>query len=142
MVETGKRMPSAAMLGMLAGIFGKDARWFLDENTEVVAAVGGRAQVFIDGGFSRGTDIVKAIAMGADMVGIGRLYLYGYVAAGAEGIARVIELLDLEISECLGLLGLTSFAGLDRTYLRAAEPVAVPDVHSAFPLLALTPHRY
>ena len=114
----------------------------MDVLPEVIQAVGGRAQVFVDGGFSRGTDVVKAIAMGADMVGIGRLYVYGYAAAGAEGIARVIELLDIEIAECLGLLGLTSFAGLDRTYLRTAEPVTEPGALSAFPLLSLDPHRY
>jgi glycolate oxidase len=109
---------------------------------EVVAAVAGRAQVFVDGGFSRGTDVVKAIALGADMVGIGRLYLYGYAAAGAAGIARVIELLELEMVETLGLLGLADFSGLDRTYLRAAEPVGPVGVHSAFPLMTLDPGRY
>ncbi len=114
----------------------------MDVLPEVVAAVAGRAQVFVDGGFSRGTDIIKAIALGADMVGIGRLYLYGYAAAGAEGIARVIELLELEVEETLGLLGLTSFAGLDRSYLRAAEPVGPLGVHSAFPLMTLDPNRY
>lgn len=104
---------------------------------EVVQAVAGRAQVFIDGGFSRGSDVVKAIAMGADLVGIGRLYCYGYAAAGAEGIARVIELLETEIVECLGLLGLSSFEGLDASYLRAVEAVTPPHVHSAFPLLEM-----
>ena len=102
---------------------------------EIVAAVAGRAQVMIDGGFSRGSDIVKAIALGADLVGIGRLYCYGYAAAGAEGIARVIELLEIEVVECLALLGLASFAGLDASYLRAVEPVVPAHVHSAFPLL-------
>jgi glycolate oxidase len=104
---------------------------------EVVQAVAGRAAVFVDGGFSRGSDIVKAIALGADLVGIGRLYCYGYAAAGAEGIARVIELLEIEIIECLGLLGVTSFAALDASYLRAVEPVTAPHVLSAFPLLEL-----
>ncbi len=102
---------------------------------EIVAAVAGRAQVMVDGGFSRGTDVVKAIALGADLVGLGRLYLYGYAAGGAEGIARVIELLEIEVIECLGLLGLSSFAGLNASYLRPVEPVVSPTVHSAFPLL-------
>jgi len=104
---------------------------------EIVAAVAGRALVMVDGGISRGSDVVKAMALGADMVGIGRLYCYGFAAAGAAGIARVIELLDIEIAECLGLLGLTGFAGLDASYVRPAEAVAVPGVHSAFPLLTL-----
>jgi glycolate oxidase len=102
---------------------------------EIVDAVAGRALVMVDGGFSRGTDIVKAIALGADCVGVGRLYVYGYAAAGAEGIARVIELLEDEVRECLGLLGLASFAGLDASYLRPVEAMVTPHVHSAFPLL-------
>ena len=104
---------------------------------EIVAAVAGRAGVMIDGGFSRGTDIVKAMALGADLVGIGRLYCYGFAAAGAAGIARVIELLDIEVTECLGLLGLTGFAGLDASYLRPVESVVPPSAQSAFPLLTL-----
>ncbi len=102
---------------------------------EVAAAVAGRALVMVDGGFSRGSDVVKAMALGADAVGLGRLYCYGFAAAGAEGIARVIELLELEVVECLGLLGLTSFAGLDGSYLRRVDAVSPPGVNSAFPLL-------
>ena len=109
---------------------------------EVVEAVAGRALVAIDGGFSRGADVVKAIALGAGLVGLGRLYCYGLAAAGAEGVARVIELLELEVAECLGLLGLASFKGLDRSYLRAVEAVYEPHVLSAFPLLTLETHRY
>ncbi len=106
---------------------------------EIVEAVGGRAMVIMDGGISRGSDVVKAIALGADLVGVGRLYVYGLAAAGAEGIVRVMELLEEEVAECLGLLGLSSFEGLDRRYLRAVEAVTEPHVHSAFPLLSL-PH--
>jgi glycolate oxidase len=104
---------------------------------EVVDAVEGRAKVWVDGGVCRGSDVVKAIALGADLVGIGRLYCYGYAAAGAEGIARVIELLEIEIVETLGLLGLTSFKGLNHRHLRHAEPVTPPHVLSAFPHLDL-----
>ncbi len=114
----------------------------IDVLPEVVEAVAGRALIMVDGGMSRGTDVVKAVALGADLVGIGRLYCYGFAAAGAEGIARVIELLEVEVAECLGLLGLNSFAGLDRSYLRPAEPVTEPHVHSAFPLLSLPAFRY
>ncbi len=109
----------------------------MDVLPEIVTAIAGRAQVIVDGGFSRGSDVVKARALGADLIGLGRLYLYGFAAAGAEGIARVIELLDIEICETLGLLGLTSFAGLDASYLRAAEPIGPASIHSAFPLLEL-----
>lgn len=109
---------------------------------EVVDAVGGRAMVVADGGISRGSDVVKAIALGADLVGIGRLYVYGFAAAGAEGIARVVELLEEEVVECLGLMGLSSFEKLDRSYLRRVDTVTEPHVHSAFPLLTLPKFTY
>lgn len=109
---------------------------------EVVDAVAGRAVVIMDGGISRGSDVVKAMALGADLVGIGRLYVYGFAAAGAEGIARVVELLEEEVVECLGLLGLSSFEKLDRSYLRSVEAITQPHVHSAFPLLTLPTYRY
>ena len=109
---------------------------------EVVEAVGGRALVVFDGGISRGTDIVKAVALGADLVGAGRLYCYGFAAAGTEGILRIIELMEEEVIECLGLLGVRSFTELDRSYLRPVEAVMTPHVHSAFPLLELPEYRY
>ncbi|MDT7951715.1 MAG: alpha-hydroxy acid oxidase [Acetobacteraceae bacterium] len=109
---------------------------------EIVDAVGKRAMIIADGGISRGSDVVKAIALGADLVGIGRLYVYGFAAAGAEGIARVIELLEEEVVECLGLLGLSGFEKLDRSYLRSVEMVTEPHVHSAFPLLTLPKYLY
>ena len=117
-------------------------RGALDVLPEVVAAVGGRAKIMVDGGVSRGTDVVKAIAMGADTVAIGRLYLYGLAVAGAAGVAQVLEILENEVCECLGLLGLASFAGLDRSYVHPAHPVTPPHVHSAFPLLNLSDSGY
>jgi glycolate oxidase len=114
----------------------------MDVLPEIVEAVGGRAVVIVDGGISRGSDVVKAIALGADLVGMGRLYCYGLAAAGADGIARVVELLEEEVAECLGLLGLGSFAGLDRSYVRPVEAVTEPHVHSAFPLLTLPAFKY
>jgi glycolate oxidase len=104
---------------------------------EVVKAVGGRARVWVDGGFMRGTDIVKAMALGATTVGIGRLTCAGLAAAGEAGLVRALELLEEEVRLCLGLLGVTSFAGLDASYLHPAEPVTAPHVTSAFPLLDL-----
>ncbi|GAC1346165.1 MAG: alpha-hydroxy acid oxidase [Acetobacteraceae bacterium] len=114
----------------------------MDVLPEVVEAVAGRALVVVDGGISRGSDVVKAIALGADLVCMGRLYCYGLAAAGADGIARIIELLEIEVEECLGLLGLRNFTGLDRSYLRAVDAVTEPHVHSAFPLLSLPVIRY
>jgi len=102
---------------------------------EVLAAVDGRARVIVDGGFARGTDVVKALAMGADLVGLGRLPCFGLAAAGQAGLERVLEILEDEVRICLGLLGVTGWAGLDRSYLHAAAPVGVPHATSAFPLL-------
>ncbi len=101
---------------------------------EVVAAVGGRAQVWVDGGFMRGTDVVKALALGAQAVGLGRLPCFGLAAAGVPGLERVLEILEEEIQTCLGLLGATSLAGLGPAHLAAAAPVGPPGTLSAFPL--------
>jgi isopentenyl diphosphate isomerase/L-lactate dehydrogenase-like FMN-dependent dehydrogenase len=109
---------------------------------EIAAAVAGRARIMIDGSFCRGTDIVKAIASGADLVGIGRLQCWALAAAGETGVLRMLELLEDEVVRCLGLLGVTSFAELDKSYLHAATPTNLPDVFSAFPLLDIEPYRY
>jgi isopentenyl diphosphate isomerase/L-lactate dehydrogenase-like FMN-dependent dehydrogenase len=109
---------------------------------EIVAAVAGRAGIMIDGSFCRGTDIVKAIAMGADLVGLGRLQCWALAAAGEAGIVRMLELLEDEVIRCLGLLGVTNFAELDKSYLHAAAPTNLPSVFSAFPLLDVEPYRY
>src|SRR5688500_10265 len=77
---------------------------------QVVAAVAGRAQVWVDGAFMRGTDVVKAIALGASAVGLGRLPCFGLAAAGVAGLTRTLEILEEEVRICLGLLGVTSLA--------------------------------
>ncbi|MCC6210459.1 MAG: alpha-hydroxy-acid oxidizing protein [Burkholderiales bacterium] len=102
---------------------------------EIVRAVGGRAEVWVDGGFMRGTDIVKAIALGAKMVGLGRLPCLGLAAAGVPGLLRTLEILENEVQTCLGLLGVTSWAELTPRHVTAAPPVGEHDVFSAFPLL-------
>jgi isopentenyl diphosphate isomerase/L-lactate dehydrogenase-like FMN-dependent dehydrogenase len=109
---------------------------------EIVDAVRGRAGIMIDGGFCRGTDIVKGIAAGADLVGLGRMQCYGLAAAGEAGVMRVLELLEDEVQRCLGLLGVTTFAELDRSYLHPVAPTSPPHVLSAFPLLTIDDYRY
>jgi glycolate oxidase len=109
---------------------------------EIVAAVAGRAKIMVDGSFCRGTDIVKAIASGADLVGIGRLQCWALAAAGEAGVLRMLELLEDEVIRCLGLLGVRNFAELDKAHLHAATPTNLPDVFSAFPLLEIEPFRY
>jgi isopentenyl diphosphate isomerase/L-lactate dehydrogenase-like FMN-dependent dehydrogenase len=110
-------------------------RGSMDVLPEVVDAVAGRAAIIVDGAFMRGTDVVKAIASGAQAVGVGRLECLGLAAAGVPGLVRALELLEEEIRICLGLLGVPNLAGLNRSYLHAAVPVARPHVTSAFPLL-------
>ncbi len=104
---------------------------------EIVAAVGGRAPVIVDGGFNRGTDIVKALAAGASVVGLGRMQCIGLAAGGQAGLVRLLEILEQEIHICLGLLGAASWAELDRSYLHAAPAVGAGDTLGAFPLLNL-----
>lgn len=109
---------------------------------EVVDAVAGRARIMVDGGFCRGTDVVKALAAGAHLVGLGRMQCLALAAAGEAGLMRMLDLLEDEIRRCLGLLGVTGFAELDRSYLHAAAPTNAPHVLSAFPLLAVDDYRY
>ena len=89
----------------------------------------------MDGAFARGTDVVKAIALGAQAVGIGRLACCGLAAAGQPGLERVLELLEDEIKIAMGLLGVSRLDDLDRSYLCPATPVTLPHATSAFPLL-------
>jgi glycolate oxidase len=117
-------------------------RGALEVLPEVVRAVAGRATVIVDGAVMRGTDVVKAIALGAHAVGIGRLQCIGLAAAGQAGLVRVLELLEDEIRICLGLLGVSRWGALDASYLHAAAPVVFPHVTSAFPLLNLDDEGY
>jgi len=114
----------------------------IDVLPEIVEAVGGKARIIVDGGISRGTDVVKAMILGADAVAVGRLYVYGLAAAGGPGIVRLLEILQHEITICLALLGVTSFAALDKSYICPARPVVIPHVHSAFPHLDLPRETY
>ena len=109
---------------------------------EVVEAVGGRAKVWLDGSITRGTDVVKAIILGADCVVVGRLYVYGLAAAGGPGVVRLFEILEDEVRICLSLLGVNSYGELDRSYIRAAQPAVQSHVHSPFPHLDLPIEKY
>jgi glycolate oxidase len=113
-------------------------RGALEVLPEVVRAVAGRATVLFDGGIMRGTDVVKALALGAGAVGIGRLQCLGLGAAGQAGLVRALELLEEEVRIALSLLGVASWGALEASHLHAAPPVTVPHALSAFPLLDLT----
>jgi isopentenyl diphosphate isomerase/L-lactate dehydrogenase-like FMN-dependent dehydrogenase len=86
---------------------------------EVVAAVKGRIEVLMDGGVRRGSDIIKALCLGARAVLCGRAYAYGLAAAGQPGVARALEILKSDAERTLRLLGCASVAGLDRSYITA-----------------------
>ena len=108
----------------------------MDVLPDIVAAIP-NTKVIVDGGFCRGTDVVKAMALGAHSVGLGRLYCYGLAAAGPEGIVRLLEILEDECHSALGLTGVRSWSELTPDHVRkGAHPVVLPNVHSAFPLLA------
>ena len=82
---------------------------------EVVAAVGGRAEVLLDGGVRRGADALKAVCLGARAVLIGRAYAYGLGAAGTAGVARALEILRADVLRTMKLLGVSSVGELDRS---------------------------
>ena len=107
----------------------------IDVLPEVVDAVAGRAEIIVDGGFLRGSDVVKAIARGAGCVGVGRLLAFAIAAAGRAGVVRMLELLETELRICLGLLGVNRLDQLDESCLHAAAPVTPSHALSAFPLL-------
>jgi glycolate oxidase len=99
---------------------------------EIVSAVGGKADIVLDSGIQRGTDVLKALALGAKAVAIGKLQGWGLGAGGAPGLVRVLELLEEEIKIAMGLLGVTSMDQLDASYLTKAEPVTLPHEMSAW----------
>ncbi len=101
---------------------------------EVAEAVDGRAEVLMDGGILRGTDIVKAVALGAKAVGIGKLHGWALAAAGEPGVVRMLELLELEIRTAMGLMGVTSLAQLSPQSVRLVTPVSTGSVTSAYPM--------
>jgi L-lactate dehydrogenase (cytochrome) len=85
---------------------------------EVVEAVKDQAEVLMDSGIRRGSDIVKAICLGARAVLCGRAYVYGLAAAGEAGATRSLELLRADVERCLKLLGCPSVNALDKSYVR------------------------
>ena len=101
---------------------------------EVVEAVNGRAEVLLDGGIRRGSDVAKALCLGARAVLVGRAYAYGLGAAGGPGVSRAIEILQADLMRTIKLLGCPSAAQLNQSYVDipaewqvpAAQPQPVP----------------
>jgi len=107
----------------------------IDALPEVVEAVDGRAQVVVDGGFLRGTDVVKGLCLGADAVGVGRLESLAMAAAGPSGVVAALEILEHEIRTTMGLLGVSDVAALDPSLVEAVPALGPVHAMSALPLL-------
>ncbi|HEV8341936.1 MAG TPA: alpha-hydroxy acid oxidase [Candidatus Binatia bacterium] len=100
---------------------------------EIVEAVRGKAEIILDGGITRGSDVLKAIALGAKAVAIGKLQGWGLGAAGQAGLARVLELLENEIKITMGLLGVSRIDQLKPAYVCRTQPLGPAHEMSAFP---------
>ena len=85
---------------------------------EIVEAVAGRCEVYVDGGIRRGTDILKALALGARAVMVGRPVLWGLAVNGAEGVFHVLEILRKELELAMALAGRPTLESIDRTLLK------------------------
>jgi len=104
----------------------------MDTLPEIVEVVAGKAEVILDGGVQRGSDVLKAIALGAKATAIGKLQCWGLAAAGPEGLVRVLEILEDEIISAMGLLGVTSMDQLTPACVRQAETVTRPHEMSSW----------
>lgn len=92
-------------------------RGAIESLPEVVAAVNGRVPVMVDSGFRRGTDIFKALALGADAVGLGRAYIWALAAFGEAGVAKVLEMLNAELAMVMGQMGAPTIADIASTHI-------------------------
>ena len=104
----------------------------IDMLPEIVDVVGDKAEIVVDGGVQRGSDVVKAVALGAKAVAIGKLQAWGLAANGTEGAVRVLEILEEEIRIAMGLMGVNSIKKLTPSYVTKAEPVTLPHEMSAW----------
>ena len=104
----------------------------IDMLPEIVRAVDGKADIVIDGGFLRGSDVVKALCLGAKAATIGKLQGWALAAAGSAGLVRALELMEAEIISTMGLLGVSGVQQLKQSCVRAAKPTALPHEMSTF----------
>jgi glycolate oxidase len=104
----------------------------LDVLPEVVQVAKGKARIIVDGGVQRGSDILKAVALGADAVALGRLQGWGLAAGGQAGLVRMLEILEDEMICAMALAGLPSLAHLTPKSVCKAEAVTPPHEMSAW----------
>ena len=107
-------------------------RGTIDTLPEIVEAAGGKADIVLDGGVTRGTDVVKALALGAKAVTVGKLQGWGLGAGGKDGLLRVLELLEEEITVDMALLGVTRVDQITSNYVCKAPPTTFAHEMSAF----------
>jgi len=99
----------------------------IDVLPEVVASVGDKMEILIDGGVRRGSDVLKALALGAKAVLIGRPYVWGLALGGQDGVSHLLEMLSAEMKRSMQLMGCASIHDLDRTWLmHGGSPLPVP----------------
>ncbi len=98
----------------------------LDALPAIVRAVGARAEILLDGGVRRGSDVLKAVALGARAVMVGRPYVYGVAAAGERGASAILEIFRSEMERSLTLMGCPGVQDLDRSWLLARDGQAEP----------------
>jgi isopentenyl diphosphate isomerase/L-lactate dehydrogenase-like FMN-dependent dehydrogenase len=104
----------------------------MDILLEITQVVGDKADIVVDGGVLRGTDILKALALGAKAVSIGKLQGWGLAAAGKDGVVRVLEILEEEMRVSMGLMGVTSVDQLTPARVCPAEATTLPHEMSAW----------
>ena len=104
----------------------------LDTLPDIARAVDGRAKIVLDGGIVRGSDVVKALALGADCVAIGKLQGWGLAGGGADGVLRALEILEDETLSAMALVGVSRPDQLDGSYVAPAPPVTPAHEMSAW----------
>lgn len=104
----------------------------IDMLPEIVDAVSGKAEILVGGGFLRGSDVAKALALGAKAVAVGKLQGWALAAAGIEGMVRALEILESELITTMGLIGVTRVDQLNASHVCAAQPTAHPHEMSTF----------
>ena len=108
-------------------------RGTIDILPEIVDVAKGKAGIILDGGVTRGTDVIKALALGCKAVTIGKLQGWGLGAAGKDGLVRVLEILEDEMTIDMALMGVTSIGQVNSNYVCRSYPAALPHEMSAFP---------
>jgi isopentenyl diphosphate isomerase/L-lactate dehydrogenase-like FMN-dependent dehydrogenase len=89
---------------------------------EIVAAVGGKVPILFDSGVRRGSDVLKALALGANVVCLGRVPRWGLGAFGAAGVQRIVEILQAELAQAMAYTGRTTLRSIDASIVRADFP--------------------